>query len=269
MSLLEKIFGRKTKPITVEELKSALKNKEFVFYYQPEWDLKTNRAIGVEALMRWESPKRGYVPPMEFIPLLEESGVIHEFTQFLFDQTLTDLSELHKVAPELFVAVNLSISQLQEPNLIETIQKALAAHGIEAKYLECEFTESQELNDEVLSNGILGKLAELNIPVSIDDFGTGYSSFERLKQLNVRKLKIDLSFIRTLMEDEKNKSIVSSIIKLGHDLGFPVLAEGIETTEQQQWLKENGCDYGQGYWFSRGLPLDQLRPFLEENLKQN
>ncbi len=268
MSFLNKIFGRKNKPITVEELKRALKNKEFVFYYQPEWDLKTNRTIGVEALMRWESPKRGYVPPMEFIPLLEESGVIHEFTRFLFEQTLKDLAELHKVAPEIFMAVNLSISQLQEADLTETIQKYLTENNMDAKYLECEFTESQELGEDVLSNGILDKLAEMHIPVSIDDFGTGYSSFERLKQLNIRKLKIDLSFIRTLMEDDKNKSIVLSIIKLGHDLGFPVLAEGIETTEQQQWLRDNGCDYGQGYWFSRGLPMDQLKPFLAENLKQ-
>ncbi len=269
MSLLSKIFGHKKKPITVQELRNALKNKEIVFYYQPEWDLKTNRTIGVEALMRWESPKRGYVPPLEFIPLLEESGVIHEFTHFLFEQTLKDLSELHKIVPDLFVAVNLSISQLQESDLAETIQKYLAANNVEAKYLECEFTESQELEDDVLSNGILDKLAEMNIPVSIDDFGTGYSSFERLKKLNIRKLKIDVAFVRTLLEDDKNKSIVLSIIKLGHDLGFPVLAEGIETTEQQQWLRDNNCDYGQGFWFSRGLPVEQLKAFLQENLKQN
>ncbi|MBQ3695456.1 MAG: EAL domain-containing protein [Alphaproteobacteria bacterium] len=268
MSLLNKIFGHKNKPITIEELQKALKNREFVFYYQPEWDLKTNRAIGVEALMRWESPKRGYVPPMEFIPLLEESGIIHDFTYFLFDETLSALSELHKIDPSLFMAVNLSVSQLRENDLITTIQKNLEAHNIDPKCLECEFTESQELTDEILSNGVLDKLADLQIPVSIDDFGTGYSSFERLKQMNVRKLKIDLSFIRTLMEDEKNKSIVASMIKLGHDLGFPVLAEGVETTEQQEWLKQNGCDFAQGYWFSRALPLDQLKPFLSENLKK-
>ena len=269
MSILNKIFGHKDKPITIEELKTALKNREFVFYYQPEWDLKTNRAIGVEALMRWESPKRGYVPPMSFIPLLEQSGVIHDFTYFLFDETLAALAELKTINPDLFMAVNLSVSQLRENDLVATIQKTLQTHGIKPQDLECEFTESQELSEEVLSNGVMDKLTELGVSTSIDDFGTGYSSFERLKQMNVRKLKIDLSFIRTLMEDPKNKSIVASMIKLGHDLGFPVLAEGVETTEQQQWLKENGCDYAQGFWFSRGLPLDQLKPFLIENLKQN
>lgn len=267
MSLFQKIFGHSGKPITESELKQALKNNEFIFYYQPEWDLKTNRAIGVEALVRWESPVRGYVPPMEFIPILEKSGLIHDFTGFLFNKTLADLAQLHQVSSDLFLAVNLSICQLQEADLIETIQKALTTHNIEAKYLECELTESQDLTDEVLSNGVLKKLADLNIPISIDDFGTGYSSYDRLRDLNIRKLKIDLSFIRTLMDDSKNQAIVSSIIKLGHDLGYPVLAEGIETTEQQQWLKENGCDYGQGFWFSRGLPIEQLKPFLQKNLK--
>ena len=268
MSFFEKIFTHKAKPITVPELEAALKNKEFVFYYQPEWDLKTNRAVGVEALVRWESPKRGYVPPMEFVPLIEQSGLIHNFTQILFEQTLSDLVQLHQIDPHLFMAVNLSVCQLQEENLVDVIQKNLIANGLSSQHIECELTESQDLGEEIMSNGVLGRLAKLNIPVSIDDFGTGYSSFERLKTLNVHKLKIDLSFIRTLFEDEKNQAIVLSMIKLGHDLGFPVLAEGIETTEQQQWLKENGCDYGQGFWFSRALPLDQLKPFLEENLKR-
>jgi len=269
MSFFEKIFSHKVKPITVSELKTALENKEFVFYYQPEWDLKTNRAVGVEALMRWESPKRGYVPPMEFVPIIEETGLIHEFTQFLFEQTLSDLAQLHQIDPNLFMAVNLSISQLQEENLVDTIQKNLSAHNLSPQHIECELTESQDLTEEILSNGILDKFAQLHIPVSIDDFGTGYSSFERLKNLNICKLKIDLSFIRTLLENEKNKSIVLSMIKLGHDLGFPVLAEGVETTEQQTWLKDNGCDYGQGFWFSRAVPMNQLKPFLEENLKKN
>ncbi|MBQ4472082.1 MAG: EAL domain-containing protein [Alphaproteobacteria bacterium] len=268
MSFFEKILRHHPKPITEKELQDALKHGEFVFYYQPEWDLKTNKTRGVEALVRWESPKRGYVPPMEFIPLLEKTGLIHEFTTYLFNHTVPDLVKVHTVAPDLFLAVNLSICQLQEKDLISTIQKELQANNLDSKYLECELTESQELTDEILSNGVLDKLAELNIPVSIDDFGTGYSSFERLKRLNIRKLKIDLSFIRTLMEDEKNKSIVSSIIKLGHDLGFPVLAEGVETTEQQEWLRDNGCDYAQGYWFSRGLPMDQLLPFLQENMNK-
>ena len=121
MSLFSKLFGRGKKPITSDELAAAMKSDEFVFYYQPEWDLNTNRALGVEALVRWESPERGYVPPMEFIPVLEKSGLIHQFTHLLFQKTLSDLTQLHKVQPDLFVAVNLSISQLQEQDLLEVM----------------------------------------------------------------------------------------------------------------------------------------------------
>ena len=264
MSFLSALFSSKKVPITVSELKSAFRKHEFVFYYQPEWDLKTNRVIGVEALMRWESPKRGCVPPMQFIPLLEKSGAIHDFTSFLFEQTLADLAELHHMQPDLFMAVNLSICQLQEPRLLEIIRKNLTANGLDAKYLECELSESQELAEEVLANQVLPKLSQQGVAISIDDFGTGYSSFVRLEQVKIQKLKIDLCFVRQLFDAPKNQAIVSSMIKLGHDLGCPVLAEGIETTDQQKWLRDNGCDYGQGYWFSRALPLDQLIAFLQQ-----
>ncbi len=268
MSFLKKFLSPKQKAITAEELSTALKNNEFTFYYQPEWDLKTNRVIGVEALMRWESPSRGFVPPMDFIPILEQSGVIHKFTKFLFNQTLSDLTKLLEIQPDLFVAVNLSICQLQENDLVDIIKKALEANHLDASRLECELTESQELTDELLSNGVLDEIAKMKIPVSMDDFGSGYSSYARLKRLNISKLKIDLEFTRTLFDDPKNQSVVASIIQLGHDLGSPVLAEGIETTEQQTWLKENGCDYGQGYWFSRALPMKQLIPFLTQKCQE-
>lgn len=268
MSFFSKLLGLTQSPITASELKTALHNHEFIFCYQPEWDLKTNRIIGVEALMRWESPKRGYVSPLQFIPILEKSGVIHNFTGFLFEQTLADLAELHKIQPDLFMAVNLSVCQLQESKLTDIIQQNLDKNHIEAKHLECELSESQELTEDILANNVVQKLCAMKIPISIDDFGTGYSSFVRLKQMNVQKLKIDLYFVRRLLKDKKNQAIVSSMIKLGHDLGFPVLAEGIETTGQQKWLKDNGCDYGQGYWFSRALPLAQLKLFLQEHTKK-
>ena len=269
MSFFKKLLGRKQKAITADELSAALKNNEFTFYYQPEWDLKTNRIIGLEALMRWESPTRGYVSPMDFIPILEQSGFIHQFTKFLFNQTLSDLTKLLAIQPDLFVAVNVSICQLQERDLVDIIKKALTANNLSANHLECELTESQELTDELLSNGVLDEIAKMKIPVSMDDFGSGYSSYARLKRLNISKLKIDLEFTRTLFDDPKNQSVVASIIQLGHDLGFPVLAEGIETTEQQTWLKEHGCDYGQGYWFSRALPMNQLVPFLTQKCQSS
>lgn len=268
MSFLSKLCHFGKRPISISELEKAFARKEFVFYYQPEWDLKTNRIIGVEALMRWKSPKRGRVPPLKFIPLLEKSGLIHKFTHFLFDQTLKDLAELHTIDPNLFVAVNLSICQLLEPTLIDTIKQSLIKHNIDAKYLECELSESQELTEDILSNNVLQQLSDLGIAVSIDDFGKEYSSFARLKQLNIQKLKIDLFFIQALSKDKKNQAIVSSMIQLGHDLGFPVLAEGIETTRQEHWLKNNGCDYGQGFWLSRALPMKRIKHFLKKRRKK-
>jgi EAL domain-containing protein (putative c-di-GMP-specific phosphodiesterase class I) len=263
MSFFKKFLARKTQTISEDELLLALKNHEFVFYYQPEWDLKTGKPLGLEALMRWESPKRGIVPPMDFIPLLEHSKLIGNFSQFLFEQTFADLKKIHEVSPNLFMAVNLSLLQIQEPGFVELVKSIADAQQIDMKHLECEITETQGLTQDVIESGTLDKLAALNVTISMDDFGSGYSSLAHLRKLKIQKLKIDLDFTKTLMEDPKNQTIVDAIIQLGHDLGFPVLAEGIETTEQQEWLKEHGCDYGQGYWFSRALPLDQLLSFLK------
>ena len=265
MSFLEKLLSNKPKPITTDELLRALKNNEFTFYYQPEWELKSGKILGVEALIRWDSPTRGVVPPMEFIPLLEQSKVINKFSDFLFNQTLSDLKEMHEVLPNIFMAINLSVVQLQEEGFVDLVKNIAEKQGVDMKFLECEITETQGLTQDVLDVGTLDKLAALNVTISMDDFGSGYSSMAHLRKLNIQKLKIDLDFIRTLMQDEKNKTIVEAIIQLGHDLGFPVLAEGIETTEQQEWLKAHGCDYGQGFWFSRGLPMDQLIPFLTKH----
>ena len=261
MSFLKKLLTRKAKAISEDELLLALKNNEFVFYYQPEWELKTGKPLGVEALMRWESPTRGIVPPMDFIPLLERSKLIGKFSQFLFEQTFADLKKIHTVSPDLFVAVNLSLIQIQEPGFADMVKGIADAQQVDMKYLECEITETQGLTQDVIEAGTLDKLAALNVTISMDDFGSGYSSLAHLRQLKIQKLKIDLDFTKTLMQDKKNQTIVEAIIQLGHDLGFPVLAEGIETTEQQEWLKEHGCDYGQGYWFSRALPVDQLLDF--------
>lgn len=265
MSFFKKLLSRKPQAITEDELLQALENREFVFYYQPEWDLKTGKALGVEALMRWESSKRGIVPPMDFIPLLERSRLIGKFSQFLFEQTFADLKKIHTVNPKLFMAVNLSLLQIQEPGFVELVKNIATEQQIDMKHLECEITETQGLTQDVIESGTLDKLTALNVTISMDDFGSGYSSLAHLRKLKIQKLKIDLDFTKTLMEDPKNQTIVDAIIQLGHDLGFPVLAEGIETTEQQEWLKEHGCDYGQGYWYSRALPVDQLLAFLKNH----
>lgn len=266
MSLFGNLFQKK---ITPERLKKAMKNNEFVFYYQPEFDLKSEKVLGVEALMRWNDARRGIIPPNEFIPVLEESGLITEFTDMLLKKTLSDLRTIHEAGyRDLHLAINFSVAQLKSPSIVQKIQDALQGIRINPTFLECEITERQNFDRDLFESDTFKKLEELNIAISLDDFGTGYASFNALKNLNIKKLKIDMDFVQELFTHEKNQTIVASMIHLGHDLGFPVLAEGIETTKQKEWLQEHGCDMGQGYWFSRPLPVDQLLTFLQKKAPQ-
>ena len=261
------LFKKKEKKVSESDLKRGLKNAEFMFYYQPEFDLKTGKIIAVEALMRWDSPK-GIVPPNEFIPVLEESGLIHKFTEFLLRQTLTDLQKIHDAGyPDVAMAINLSGVQLKDKALAKTIKKILDETKTKPQFLDCEITETQQVALPDMKETIFKELADLGVKVSLDDFGTGYSSFNYLRYLDFSKLKIDCNFVRSLGDNVRNRTILSLIIQLGHILKIPVLAEGIETTEQKDWLEKNGCDYGQGFWFSRPLPMDQLMPFLEKKKK--
>ena len=261
------LFNKKDQKISASDLKQGLKNNEFVFYYQPEFDLKTEKIVTVEALMRWNASK-GIVPPGEFIPVLEQSGLIHKFTEFLLRQTLTDLKKIHEAGySDIVMAINLSGVQLGDKALSKTIKKILDETGIKPQFLDCEITETQQLSLPEMKETIFKELADLGVKITLDDFGTGYSSFNYLRYLDFSKLKIDCDFVRTLGDNVRNRTILSLIIQLGHILKIPVLAEGIETTEQKNWLEKNGCDFGQGFWFSRPLPFDQLLTFLEKKKK--
>ena len=261
------LFGKKENKVSESDLKRGLKNNEFIFYYQPEFDLKTGKVIAVEALMRWNA-SNGIVPPNEFIPVLEESGLIHKFTEFMLRQTLTDLKAIHEAGySEAAMAINLSAVQLRDKALAKTIKKILDETETKPQFLDCEITETQQLALPEMKKTIFKELTDLGVTITLDDFGTGYSSFNYLRYLDFSKLKIDCDFVRTLGDSIRNRTILSLIIQLGHILKIPVLAEGIETTEQKNWLEKNGCDFGQGFWFSRPLPLDQLMTFLEKKKK--
>ena len=184
------LFGKKEeKKVSVSDLKRGLKRGEFVFYYQPEFNLKTGKIIALEALMRWHAPN-GIIPPNDFIPVLEQSGLINKFTEYLFRQSLADLKKVHQVGySNVLMAVNLSAIQLQNKSLILTIKKVLEETKTEAKFLECEITESQRLILPEMQEGIFKELANLGVAVAIDDFGMGYSSFNYLRYLNVSKLE--------------------------------------------------------------------------------
>ncbi len=246
-----------------DEIDRAIRKKEFVFYYQPEYDLSTKKILGLEALLRWNHPVRGLVSPMEFIPLLEKSKLIHKLTPFIFNQALKDLKEIKKNGfDQLFMSVNLSVVQLQDPALLTVIKRSLNKYQIDPGFLECEVTETAMVENFIDALLVLNKIDDLKIRLSIDDFGAGYSSFNYLRELNVHKLKIDREFIRTLFEKKSNETILSAIINLGHNLNLTVLAEGIETVKQENWLKKYGCDVGQGFLFSKPLPLPILLNFL-------
>ena len=269
LQAIQNIFATRKRVIGATDLNRALTHNEFTFYYQPEWDLKTGKIKGLEALIRWESPN-GIVPPSEFIPVLEETGLINSFTPFLFNQTLKDLKELHTVGfPDLFMSVNLSVVQLRDPMLIETIKKSLNEYGVLAEQLECEITESRAFSKNGNEKDTLISLQNMGIRVSIDDFGTGNASFNYIKNLSTQKIKVDLEFIRDLFDKPSNQTILRTMIELGHSLGLTVLAEGIETPEQEKWLKENGCDYAQGFLLSRPLPLPMLISFLRSYIPQS
>jgi len=265
---LQKMFGPRKRVIGATDLKRALTHNEFVFYYQPEWDLRTGKVKGVEALVRWESPN-GIIPPNSFIPVMEETGIISEFTPFLINQTLHDLREIHSMGfPDLFMSINLSALQLKEPMLSQIIGENLAKHSIRPDLLECEITETRSIDEAGPELAVLKGIAEKGIKVSIDDFGSGHASFNYLKNLNSHKVKVDREFVRCLFDKPSNQTIMRTIIDLGHALGMIVLAEGIETPDQEKWLIENGCDYGQGFLFARPLPLSMLIAFLRERNKQ-
>ena len=264
---LQKIFAPRKRVIGTTDIRRALSHNEFVFYYQPEWDLKTGKIKGLEALMRWESPT-GIIPPNEFIPILEETGLISEFTPFLFDQTMHDLKELHELGfSTLFMSVNLSVVQLRDQGLLQSIGDALGKYAISPDFLECEVTESRSMSKSGEELQMLKSIREKGIKVSIDDFGSGHASFNYLKDLDPHKLKIDRDFISTLFDRPANQTIMQKIIDLGHSLGLIVLAEGIEKPEQLEWLKQNNCDYGQGFLFARPLPLPMLISFLRKQKK--
>lgn len=262
LTLIQKLFAPRQRIIGTTDLRRALNNNEFVFYYQPEWDLKTGVAKGVEALIRWESPN-GIIPPDEFIPVLEKTGMINEFTPFLLNQSLHDLKELHALGfSDLFMSVNISTVQLKDAGLLDQIQKMMAKYEITPDSYECELTETGMLKNPSPEFDMLKSIRQNGIKISIDDFGSGHASFNYLKDLDTHKLKIDREFVKDMFSKPSNQVILRTIIDLGHALDLTVLAEGIELPEQEKWLKENGCDYGQGFLFSRPLPLPMLISFL-------
>jgi diguanylate cyclase (GGDEF)-like protein/PAS domain S-box-containing protein len=241
------------------ELRRALAQQELRVHYQPVHDLASSRLIGVEALVRWEHPVRGLISPAEFIPIAERTGLIAQVDGWVMAQACRQMCEWQQAGMALtFVAVNISSRLFAHRELYEQVSQVLHETGLDPAFLELEVTESAVMEDPEVALEQMHRLRELGVRLAIDDFGTGYSSLLRLKRLPVQKLKIDQGFVAGLPWDEDDAAIVRVIIALAHSMGMQVHAEGIEQREQARFLLEQGCGMGQGYWFGRPMPAQQL-----------
>lgn len=245
------------------DLRRALDHAEFCLHYQPQVDLISGQIVGLEALVRWNHPQRGMIPPAAFIPLAEECGLVVALGDWVLQTACRQIKTWADagLAPRQ-TAVNVSAVQLSRGHLCESVKNVLNETGIAPEQLELEITESFVMLDHERSFQSLADIKALGIRLSIDDFGTGYSSLAYLQQLEVHKLKIDMSFVRDMMRNNGNASIVKAVIALGHSLGLEVIAEGVEEKDQMEYLRSLHCDVMQGYLISKPLPSDEITKFL-------
>jgi diguanylate cyclase (GGDEF)-like protein len=252
--------------LTLEaELRHAIDQQEFVPFYQPQVDLTTGKTIGLEALIRWQHPTRGLIPPNDFIPFAEESGLIVAIGDWMLRRVCIQVAEWNKlgICPQ-YTAVNVSSVQLERGDIVQKLKEVLSETQINPAQLELEITESAMMLDPEKSQKTLCALKKLGTKFSIDDFGTGYSSMAYLQKLSVHKLKIDISFVRNMTENINDVNIVKAIIALGHGLDLDVIAEGVENEAQANLLKELGCDQIQGYLIGKPMPSEAITARLME-----
>ncbi|MDF2880323.1 MAG: diguanylate cyclase protein [Clostridiaceae bacterium] len=247
------------------DLIKGIKNDEFLVYYQPLIDLSTGNLTGMEALVRWLHPKKGIIPPLEFISLAEETGLIIEIGKKVLFDACKQNAEWQKMGfSPLRVSVNLSAKQFDQQNLVETIEEILCETGLDPKWLNIEITESIVMLDFNFSIKMLNKLRNMGIHVSLDDFGTGYSSLNYLKVFPIDVLKIDKSFLNNVIEDSIEEIIARAIIELAHKLNLYIIAEGVENIDQLNYLKKHNCEMAQGFLFSKPIPKDDFEKLLKD-----
>jgi diguanylate cyclase (GGDEF)-like protein/PAS domain S-box-containing protein len=245
------------------DLRRAIKNNEFVVYYQPQVSMETSEIVGFEALVRWIHPVKGLIPPFKFIPEAEEMGLITDIGEFVLRTACKQNKQWQELgySPKI-IAVNLSARQFQQKDLLKVIEGALAETQLDTKWLELEITESICMNDLKFTIDLLKEFNALGVTIALDDFGTGYSSLNYLKKLPIQCLKIDKSFVDNITNDKKELAIAEAITTLAHTMDLSIVAEGVETEAQFSVLKELNCDKAQGYLFSRPLPAEEIERLL-------
>jgi len=244
-------------------LKRAIEKEEFMLFYQPQVDLETGKMVGTEALLRWQIPDHGMMPPSEFIPVAEQTGLIVPLGEWVLRAACAQNKYWQSGAyAPVSVSVNLSGRQFHHRNLVEKIEGILRQTRLDPQWLDLEITETYAMQDADFTLSILKELKRMGVRISMDDFGTGYSSLSHLKHFPIDTLKIDRSFVKDLASDPKEEAIVSAIIVLAHSLGMDVVGEGVETAEELAILRKHHCDKIQGYYFSRPIPANDFESLL-------
>ncbi|MGB5966598.1 MAG: EAL domain-containing protein [Sulfurimonadaceae bacterium] len=244
-------------------MRQALKNEEFVIHYQPQIDAESNTLIGMEALVRWQHPTKGLLSPITFLPLAEETGMIIELDHWVMRTGIKQVAQWYKEGLKPGVlSLNLSMKQLEHHDFIRLLQENIETYGFKTEWLELEVTEGQVMQKPEAAIAKLGQINALGIGISIDDFGTGYSSLSSLKRLPINTLKIDRSFVMDLPQDEEDAAIVRAIIALARSLNLDLIAEGVETSVQKEFLLANDCKNIQGYYYSRPIPAEEIHTML-------
>ncbi len=250
------------------DLRKAVTRSEFQLYYQPQYDLASGQIVGMEALLRWRHPERGFISPAEFIRAAEESGLIVPLGDWVLEEACRQNKRWQDEGlPRIPVAVNLSMRQFFRRDLTSKVADVLKQTGLESRYLEFEITESMTMDVERVSQ-YLSELTALGVQVSIDDFGTGYSSLNYLKTLPIGRLKIDRTFVRDILQDPSDAAIVTAIIAMAHNLQLLVIAEGVENEEQMHFLRKQRCDEMQGYFGSPPIPADEATKLLRDKFNR-
>lgn len=260
----------------LKELRSALSKKQIQVYFQPQVDTNSLKIVGMEALVRWIHPQHGFIPPDEFIPLAEESGIIIEIGEYVLEKSCSLTKKWIDMGFELNISVNVSGHQFENNRFLEHLKATLSETKLPPQNLEIEITESMAVKNHKNTISILNNLREMNIKTSMDDFGTGYSSLSQLQTLPLDTLKVDQAFVRCIASDGdsnekqsyKNSAIANAIIVMAHSLGLTVIAEGVETTDQRDFLKSMKSEILQGYLFSRPVPADEFEALLLNNIKK-
>jgi EAL domain-containing protein (putative c-di-GMP-specific phosphodiesterase class I) len=246
----------------IGDMRAAMGNGEFTLVYQPKLALRTGRIVAVEALLRWQDPERGMIAPSRFLPFAEQTGFIREITPWVLDSVIRQASRWQDAGLDIAVSANLSALDLLEPGLSGRVKELRERYRVPADRLCLEITESALMADPSLALVHLAELAALGVRLSIDDYGVGQASLAYLKSLPVNELKLDRSFIRSIADSPRNSAIVDSTIMLSHALGLTVVAEGVETPAELDWLIAHGCDVVQGYGIARPMPAQQLPDWI-------